>query len=142
MSSHSNYDPEVFEIRDALRDLLSPRTAQTGPQLFERVTADYGHVDERRLWRHLKWLCQRGIAVRLAPIHCNQSEIEGSGYLRGTGIEYRRDAWIRLSLELCSLGHCPRCFGELDGRNRYSKHICWACYLETRNSYRRRMRAA
>jgi hypothetical protein len=99
-------DAEGWALRDALRDALSPKIPRTAPQLFARVRADYGDFNERRMWRYLNWLLKRGIAVRLAPLYFNQEKFADDidiGYLRGTGIEYPRDAsdreWARLTSE-------------------------------------------
>lgn len=139
----SRTNAETWLLRDALRDALSPRVPRTAPQLFERVRAEYGHVDERRMWRYIDWLLVRGIAVRLAPRYFNQAkfvdEIDGGvGYLRGTGIEYPWDAADRLWHELAGQGRCPGCHVVIDEARPkwYRSLLCMDCYRASQNEYR------
>lgn len=143
--------PETWAIRDALTDALPryrrtdtlenlPRYPRTGPQLFDAVIAELGHIEERRLWRALGWLVQRGIAVRLAPQYCNKSALEDAGYLRGTGVEYPQDARERAQVELTMAGRCRGCYrtgfdpdwlAGQDGR-------CRPCFLERHNHWQQK----
>lgn len=136
---------ETWALRDALRDALSPRVPKTAPQLFSLVERDWGHVDERRLWRYLNWLMQRGIAVRLAPRYYNQAHFEDVGYLRGTGIEYPQDAADRDWQAATAAGICPWCRCRLDEiRPMWMRSsLCHDCYRVTLNDQRtaRRRRA-
>jgi hypothetical protein len=121
---------ETWALRDALRDALSSRVPRTGPELFRIVTDDWGHFDERRLWRGLGWLLQRGIAVQIGRRHATCVD-DIRGYVRGTGLEYPSDAKARARNELIEQGACPRCCKPVEtnrpmwmGRTT----LCMRCY--------------
>ena len=67
---------ELPAIRDALRDATGrhPRPASA---LFDRVREDWGPIDERRMWRLLGELLERGEVVRVGRRHASE------GYVRG-----------------------------------------------------------
>lgn len=135
------YNPETWAIRDALRDALSSRTPRTAPQLFQSVLDDIGSIDERRLWRQLAWLTQRGIAVGLAVIHGNQSSLEDTGYVRGTGLEYPDDAAIRERVELSRDGLCWDCREPNADPARRQEQYCVWCELEQSQAFNAALRA-
>lgn len=138
MSAHNS---ETWAIRDALRDALSSRTPKSAPQLFRVVLDDIGSIDERRLWRQLAWLTQRGIAVRLAPNHNNHTGIEDVGYLRGTGIEYPADAVVRELIELRRDGLCWDCREPNTDPAPWQEQYCVWCELEQSQAFNVALRA-
>lgn len=141
----------TWAIRDALTDALpryrrtdildnQPRYARTGPQLFDAATEELGYVDERRLWRALGWLVQRGIAVRLQPQYHNQAGLEDAGYLRGTGIEYPRDARERAQIELTMAGRCRGCYRTGTDPDQLARQDgrCRPCFVERHNHWQQK----
>lgn len=53
-------------LRDTIRRWREPRTAA---EAFAAVVADFGSVCERRLWRALRWLVQRGEVAAIGTRH-------------------------------------------------------------------------
>ena len=131
---------ETWGIRDAIRDSLSTRTPRTGPDLFDLVTDEWGHVDERRLWRALGWLVHRGIAVRVNRPRVTSAYVE-RGYVRGTGIEYPCDVAARkIDAEIAS-GRCTACKEDRGIRPRWMRSaLCWDCYRAEQNEQRQTQR--
>lgn len=132
---------EQWVLRDYLRDALSNRLPRTAPVLFSMVAREYGDVDQRRMWRYLSWLMQRGIAVRLAPRHYNRAEFIGEfdvGYVRGTGIEYPCDTADR-EWQMRAADHtCPVCLERRESvlPKWYRSTLCMVCYRTNQNETR------
>ena len=53
-------------MRDTIRAWRRPRTAADA---FGAVTEAFGRVGERRLWRALRWLIQRGEVIAIGRRH-------------------------------------------------------------------------
>lgn len=133
---------ETWYLRDAIRDALWTRTPQTGPQLFERVTSEYGHVDERRMWRHLAWLIERGIAVRVARWRVTSTD-DIRGYVRGTGVEYAADTASRIACDLASDGRCIVCRGRAEpDRPKWMASRCVGCHWTWHAEMKKALREA
>lgn len=139
---------ETWALRDAMRDALHRSRPVTAPVLFSRVTDVWGHIEIRRLWNILRWLLDRGFAVRLAPRGMNKSELADDievGYLRSKGGELSLAERVRkCQEELAADGLCIHCgcpFEENPCRWTRKRRVCHGCLRVLRNYERKTLRA-
>jgi len=120
---------ETWALRDDMRARLTKRS-QSGLQLFAQLRDDWGHLGERRMWRTVRWLVDRGFAVR---VDC--------GYVAGYAPENQRDYRDWRRLYLFERKRCYDCETDLEPKQPWwYGPRCSDCYYahQAREQGRRR----
>lgn len=127
---------ETWALRDDMRALLT-RRPQTGSAVFAQLRDNWGRLGERRMWRTIRWLVDRGFAIGLGQRGF------GMGYVAGFAPEHPSDYGDRRRLDLFRQKRCYECENKLEStRPWWCGPRCLDCYNTVQCSGHQRRREA